>query len=498
MTETSHNDGNQEARPDTDPTVVVLGNFTHEGLTAKAKSLGFSLINRQLRSTPKNWLNITAQLKSLNNQGCLAAVFLYLPSPALLHVAAPVFDGVRPLLFDQFERTKTTVFVYEDNLKGSVEPFPWEIDPYNPYYETDETDETDELPYMVPDELREKLVGQRAQVKSARAERREKWFAQNQDLIARALALMDDWSNREVEVLPFRKRADVTIRMFEALDDVQAGVFLRLYIPNRRYQSEQFEDFLVVFNRFLREVEGKEFAIDVERTLGGTTYVFKGREDASTLDDLREAADRFDAFLADARANSKDVESRLIARGATPTEAPFIVARYLRKADRLILESGHEFQIRHLILVQQAEAELLDAGEKRLLPQPMEGRPSTLFSIVGNVAPVTVTINSSPISVGSSLAINNLAGSISYSSEDRAILARIDVLDDRLRALQLRSELDRLKDPATSPDERVTAVQKLKGFLYRSARYIGHKVDEIGTDVLVNYLEHQLPGSPGK
>jgi hypothetical protein len=96
------------------------------------------------------------------------------------------------------------------------------------------------------------------------------------------------------------------------------------------------------------------------------------------------------------------------------------------------------------------------------------------------------------------LAINNLAGSISYSSEDRAILARIDVLDDRLRALQLRSELDRLKDPATSPDERVTAVQKLKGFLYRSARYIGHKVDEIGTDVLVNYLEHQLPGSPGK
>jgi hypothetical protein len=106
---------------------------------------------------------------------------------------------------------------------------------------------------------------------------------------------------------------------------------------------------------------------------------------------------------------------------------------------------------------------------------------------------VTVNLSASPISVASSVAIESLAGSISYSPQDRAILERIDVLEDRLKALQLRSELDRLKDPATDPDEKVTAVQKLKGFLYSSVRYAGHKVDEVGTAVLVSYLESQLP-----
>lgn len=490
-------DGVSDPRNEIEPVVVVLGNFTHEGLTAKVKSLGFSLINRQLRSTPRNWLNIVTQLEVLNDQDRLAAVFLYLPSPGLLHVAKPIFDEVRPLLFAQLERTKATIFVYEDNLTGAVEPFPWEVNEGFEDYDSLAYAETDELPYMLSDEVRETLTAAHEASRARRAQRRDEWFEQNEDLISRAIALLDDWANRKVEVLPFRKRADVTIRMFEALDDVQAGVFLRLYIPNRRYQSEQFEDFLSLFNRFLREVEGIEFAIDVERTVRGTTYVFKGRQDASTLEDLRDAAERFDAFLADARANPKDVESRLISQGASSAEAPFIVAKYLRKVDRLLLESKHEFETRHLILVQQAEAEMLDASEQRLLPQLREDRPSALFSIVGNLAPVTVNVIASPISVASSVAIDSLAGSISYTSEDRAILERIDVLDDRLRALQLRSELDRLKDPATGPDERVTAIQKLKGFLYASARYAGHKIDEIGTAVLVTYLERQLPGSSG-
>ena len=61
-----------------------------------------------------------------------------------------------------------------------------------------------------------------------------------------------------------------------------------------------------------------------------------------------------------------------------------------------------------------------------------------------------------------------------------------------MEALKLRSELDRLKDVATHPDERRTAVQKLKTFLYTGAKYAGRKVDEIGTKLLVQYLEKML------
>ena len=487
--------GASDAPTEANSVVFVLGTFIHEGLTAKAKSLGFTLIPRQLRSTEKNWRDIAAQLKGLNDENRLAAVFVYLPSPALLHVANPAFDAVRPALFDQLERTKTSIFVYEDNLEGSVEPFPWDLDGLN-YGSSYTVAGSDEVWDAAFGELQDLVVGTRQQLRAYRSATRTEWLVQNKDLISRALALLEEWSDRNVEVLPFRKRADVTIRMFEALDDVGAGVFLRLYIPNRRYQSEQFEDFLALFNRFLREVEGKDFAIDVERTTNGTTYVFKGNKDSNTLEDLRAAASRFDAFLLEAREDAKSVESRLISHGSSPTEAPFIVAKYLRKVTRLMLEAKHEFEIRHLVLVQQAETELLEAGEQRLIPQVREDRPSTLFSIVGNVAPVTVNLSASPISMASAVAIGGLAGSISYSVEDGAILERIDALDDRLQVLKLRSELERLKDPATSPDQKITAVQKLKGFLYSSTRYVGRKVDKIGTDVLVAYLERQLPGGP--
>ena len=55
--------------------------------------------------------------------------------------------------------------------------------------------------------------------------------------------------------------------------------------------------------------------------------------------------------------------------------------------------------------------------------------------------------------------------------------------------LKLRSDLDRLKDPATAPSEKRTAMQRLKSFLYASGKYAAKKVDEVGTQLLVSYLE---------
>lgn len=89
--------------------------------------------------------------------------------------------------------------------------------------------------------------------------------------------MLEQLAEQRIELAPFRKRSDVTLRMFEALEETQAGIFLRLYVPHGRYQSEQFEDFLTLFSRYLRDVEGKEFSVDVHRTARGTTYIFKGR-----------------------------------------------------------------------------------------------------------------------------------------------------------------------------------------------------------------------------
>lgn len=466
----------QETISDALPVVVVLGDFSHEGLTAKIESLGFMVINKRFRSLPPNWEKIVLLLKELNAEGRLAVVFGYLPTPTLLLVAEEQYDEVRPALMSELENVKTVFFVYEDNLLGIVEPLPWEI-------VDSEEDEDNDIPW--------RTIGNFKQQPD-----RQEWLGENEHLINRAMEILTEWTKLNIEVLPFRKRSDVTIRMFEALEDAQSGVFLRLYVPHGRYQSEQFEDFLTLFTRYLRDVEGKEFSVDVQRTSRGTTYIFKGRGDTSSLEEMHEATQRFDHFLVLAQNDPTVAERLLIDAGTSANEAGFIVAKYARSFRRLHLETRHEFERRRLMLVQQLEAELLDTSEASILPIPADNKPSALFAVVGNTAPVTINMApTTTISKESNMAIENvISGNIVYTNEDRAIISILSEVKDSVKALQLRSDLDRLKDPAASPEDRRTAVQKLKGFLYSAGRSIGKRIEHIGTEVLIAYLNSLING----
>lgn len=216
-----------------------------------------------------------------------------------------------------------------------------------------------------------------------------------------------------------------------------------------------------------------------------------------SVEDLREATKRFDEFIAVAH-NDPDAAARALEHaGTSPSAAGFIVAKYARSVRRLHMEIRHEFERRRLLLNQALEADLMDSKEALLLPLPAPDRPSSLFAVVGNTAPVTINLPQTSIAAGGHLQIEKfISGGVHYTDEDRAILTRIESLDDKVEALRLRSELDRLKDTATPPEERRTAVQKLKTFLYMGAKFVGRKVDEVGTTLLVAYLERLISGGP--
>jgi hypothetical protein len=484
------NDTNSQSYDESLPVVIVLGDFAHEGLTAKIESLGFTVINKRFRSTPRNWEKIIEILRKLNKEGRLAVVFGYIPTPTLLLMAEEQYDEVRRDLLSELELTKTLFFVYEDNLQGIVEPIPWEVEAV-----ADEKLGAELKVKMEDKELEDQDTPWRTIYDTAKdlveIPAREEWINEHKHIIGRSLEMLADWTKLNIEVLPFRKRSDVTIRMFEALDDAQAGIFLRLYVPHGRYQSEQLEDFLTLFTRYLRDVEGKEFSVDVQRTNRGTTYIFKGRGDASSVEDLRKATERFDSFLVLVQNDSAAAERVLLKGGTAPEEAGFIVAKYARSFRRLHLEIRHEYERKRLVLIQQMEAELLDANESAILPIPADDRPSTLFAVVGNTAPVTINLAPAAISTNSKVAVENvLSDGIKYTNEDKVILDLLTKVKDEVVALQLRSDLDRLKDPATSPEARRTAVQKLKGFLYS----MGKKVEHISTEVLIAYLNSLITG----
>lgn len=484
------NDTNNESYNESLPVVVVLGDFAHEGLSAKIESLGFKVINKRFRSTPRNWEKIIETIHELNEEGRLAIVFGYIPTPTLLLIAEEQYDVVRRDLLSELENTKTVFFVFEDNLQGIVEPIPWEVDAV-----AGEKLRTELRTKIDDKQLEDKDIPWSTIYNTVRdaveMPAREQWVNENEVIITRSMEMLADWTKLNIEVLPFRKRSDVTIRMFEALEDAQAGIFLRLYVSHGRYQSEQLEDFLTLFTRYLREVEGKEFSIDVQRTSRGTTYIFKGRGDASSVKDLRKATERFDKFLVLVQNDSDLAEKVLLKSGTAPEKAGFIVAKYARSFRRLHLEIRHEYERKHLLLTQQMESELLDANESAILPIPADDRPSTLFAVVGNTAPITINLAPTAVTTNSKISVENiLSDGIKYSNEDKAIFDLLTEVKDEVIALQLRSDLDRLKDPATSPEAKRTAVQKLKGFLYS----MGKKIEHISTEVLIAYLNSLITG----
>ena len=52
----------------------------------------------------------------------------------------------------------------------------------------------------------------------------------NAEAIVRAEALLGDLAKRGIEVTPFRRRSDVTLRVFDLVDQIQSGECLKLYV----------------------------------------------------------------------------------------------------------------------------------------------------------------------------------------------------------------------------------------------------------------------------
>lgn len=478
--------------------VLVLGEFEHEGLQAKIGALGLRNIMQSLRSGPKYWHRIAAAVRGLNDAGQLNAAFVYLPTPTLLAISDEKYDSALRALVDEMARARALVFLYEDNLLGIIEPPPWYYEHENDtdrreYYRdylrrlgrSDATDvELDE--YLNPPAHRKSLPT------------KEQWLKENVTLIARTNAVIDEILAPKVELVPFRQRGEVTLRIIDCLDDLADGVLLRVYVPKGRYQEEQVSQLLSMFARYVREIEHREFAIDRRDTMRGTTYVFKARA-STNLGDVQHSLARFDEFMAKAMADPETAIASLQGQGVDHERSRALVEVYVRDYRRLLLDMRHELERRKLTLSHRMEADLLDVNNTPAFVAIERDHPSTLLTIVGNRGPVTVALPGSTMTLGrqSSQYIETLTnGNVNYGPEDEQLLALMASIDDKVAALSLRSDLERLSDNGIPQPEKHTAAQRLKTFIYKVGREVGGKLTDVGVKALIAYVEGRIKSGP--
>ena len=464
-------------------TVVGFGGFTHEGITAIAGAIGYTFLTLELdRRTPKTWEKHAQTLQKLADADDLAGTVLYLHTTLLLKASEPKYRAEFEKILVQAQRSKAIAFVFQDNLDDVFSP---------------RDTETQEPMTVAQLEAELQLAEQSYEEWNIRrlegAIRRLNDFEARKADVATLLSIL---YGADIQVAPFFLRSDTTIRLQEFFHDIEQGVFLRLFVPSDRLQADQLRSLLEVLERYLQQVEGKDFSIDSTKSERGVVYAFRSGTASENLQTLNEAFARFDAFMKLCGDRPERGAELLRMAGVSDDQSTFLVEKYARDYRRLLLDTRHEFERKSLMLKQRLESESTDDPQGISVTWPKDG----LSSLVGTLATsgnISISVGSLSVVTGQTVSavIDSVVnGSISYNDNDRLLLSLFDRYTDGLEALQCRSDLDQLKDETVSEPTRQNARQRLMGFLRKSAKKAGEVAETVAVDALTKYLETLMKG----
>lgn len=463
--------------------VVTIGGFTHEGISTNVKALGYELITMSLdKVRPKTWLKRAQKMDELVNSGQLVATIIYLHTSLLLQASNSEYQSAFSQLIDIATKSKSIVFIFQDNLDGIFTMRHWET----------------RLPMTLQqlEDILETMDDEKGYYRSYRIENVIERLKDYENRKSEVNRLIEYIYESGVEVAPFFKRSDVTIRLQEFLGDIEQGVFLRLFVSNERLQADQLKSLLSVLERYLRQVEGQEFSIDTRKSENGVVYIFRSDTSIASLQSLNDAFLRFDSFMTMCGDHPEQALEILKQQGLNDYDSAFMVERYSRDYKRLILDTKHEFERKSLLLKQRLETDVLDQGSQPVISWPKEGVSSIVTAAATGEA---ISININNLSVVNSQKIHNevekiINGPILYNDNDKQLLNLFSRYTDGLETLQCRSDLDQLKDNTIAEPERQNARQRLTSFLLKAAKKAGGVAEKVAIGALSQYLDALLKG----
>lgn len=360
-------------------TVVTMGGFGHEGLSANTRALGYDLRHLALdRVKPKTWLRRAKVIDDLYTSGHLAATIVYLHTTLLLEASKDDYRQAFEAILAAACNSKTIVFVFQDNLDGIFSMRNWETGEPMTVQQL-EQQSIEDTPEVYTDEFFSRRE------RTLLAIRRLRDYENRR---AEVNALISKIYESGAEVAPFFVRSDVTIRLQEFLTDLEQGVFLRLFVLNDRLQADQLKSLLSVLERYLRQVEGQKFSIDSRKSEKGTVYVFRSDVVMNNLQNLNEAFFRFDTFMTMCGDDPAQAQVILASKGLNERDAAFLVEKYSIDYKRLMLDTRHEFERKSLLLRQRREADVVDQGGHPVISWSPQGLSSLISAVAtgGNIA----------------------------------------------------------------------------------------------------------------
>jgi len=315
------------------------------------------------------------------------------------------------------------------------------------------------------------------------------------EVIQRSKHLIKALQANDIEILPFTWLKETTLAAHHFLDETDKGIFLQLYVPKGRYQEDQLAGLLRLFENYLQHVEKLPFFIDTRKTSHGQIYEFKSNNNSIKTSDMEIAFSRFEDFMGLCQNDIKNAETLLLKAGINSSEVNSLLAKYIKQYRRLLLDIEQERKRKVLDIGLRLESdifELTNATDFELL-NPV--RSTALLSIASNLDPINITISNSSVSINSgtqSYIEQAIYGDIQYTSQDKELIQLFERYAERFESVQLRSQLEKLKDTSIPESERKNAGQKIVGFLYNKVAPV---LGQSALTILTAYLQKLITGS---
>lgn len=434
------------------PLVLLLGWVDHEGILSSLKTSGQQYKKKILTSMPDNWAATT----ELFNQFQISSVLGKLPAEVLGLIVDDAYRDVSDRLFTAVGTVPNQIYLFEDILVG----------------EQQDKFHTDYRPY--PDRA----------------------------TLDAALAFL---KVRNVQIIPYVRKADVTVLADAFIDETDRNLIYRLYVPTGRLWSGEADRILQLFQDYLTRVEKLQVRLNQKRTEHGVVYEFHGHPPTGQTS-LEPDFKQFSALLTLLQDNAHAAEAFLETKGANSSEITKVVTRYSKEARRLHLDIKHELESKAVSIRHRLESELLDLNptqeDWRLISQfvertlPSVGEPETLgFIHLGrpsaraNPTTLNVTYNYQPkfIEAVNSVIAEEVNGNQHFSPEHHQLLDLVNQLGGE-KAKELETAVYEIADGGLEKVDRLKATQKLKAFLIE----VGKKTGDVAFGILQSYIEKQL------
>lgn len=327
------------------------------------------------------------------------------------------------------------------------------------------------------------------------------WLFNNQvdltedEYLTKVNNLIKSFGKQNLYILPYEKLIDIENAGQEFVNNLTEGLLFKIYIPNQKMWSNEFDKFITLFREYASSISGKELIIKQQRTdFGVMCSLFSINNDINEQE-INNLYSEFSSFM-DICAINPDEAREIISDLKIPKEQQDkIFQKYSKEAKRLQLDLKQERESRLLQIKHCLENELQEFSIEGKLSQYVNSLvPNSITSqnglcIRNKIDTQIININPQIIGKVEGVVSRVINGNIEFAQEEKELFKLIELYTEKaIENETLKSAIYELNDTGIPQEQKRMAWQKLSSFLCK----VANKVGDVGVCLLSKYLEQKI------